>query len=114
MHLQTLYSTCDYVEQNGHVLVTTIYNLILLVSLKILGINKKSEDIITFYLIFHVFGHFYCDVIKRKHSCLFGYTKTRSPGIGTVLLWQPPDVHIFHTDPSLIYSVGNYSETSFN
>ena len=22
-------------------------------------------------------------------------------GIGTVLHWQPPDVHIFHTDPSL-------------
>ena len=25
--LQTLYSTCDYVEQNCHVLVTVIYNL---------------------------------------------------------------------------------------
>ena len=25
-----------------------------------------------------------------------------SPGIGTVLHWQPPDVHILDTDPHLI------------
>ena len=24
------------------------------------------------------------------------------PGIGTVLYWRPPDVHIFGTDPSLV------------
>ena len=33
---------------------------------------------------------------------LFGCTKTRSPGIGTVLHWRPPDIHIFGTDPSLV------------
>ena len=27
MHLQTLYSMSDYIEQNCHVFVTTIYNL---------------------------------------------------------------------------------------
>ena len=26
----------------------------------------------------------------------------RSPEFGTVLHWRPPDIHIFHTDPSLI------------
>ena len=26
------------------------------------------------------------------------------PGIGTVLHWRPPDVHIFHTDQSLVLS----------
>ena len=31
-----------------------------------------------------------------------GCTKPRSPGIGTILHWQPPDVHIFGTNPSLL------------
>ena len=26
----------------------------------------------------------------------------RNPGIDTVMRWQPPDEHIFHTDPSLL------------
>ena len=39
--------------------------------------------------------------IGNVQVCL-GCTKTRSPRIGTVLHWQPPDVHIFDTDPSLI------------
>ena len=69
--------------------------------LKILETNKKSEEIISFYLIFRAFDHFYCDVVKRKCPCL-GFTKMRNPGIGTVLHWRPPDVHIFHTDPSLV------------
>ena len=29
--------------------------------------------------------------------------KSRSPGIGTVLHWRPLDIHIFHTDPSLVH-----------
>ena len=35
-------------------------------------------------------------------------TKTQSPKIGTVLHWQPPDVHIFHTDPSLVQMCSTY------
>ena len=70
--------------------------------LKILGTNKKSEEIICIYLVFYAFGHFYCDVVKRKRPCCLECTKTRSPGIGTVLHWRPPDVHIFGTDPSLM------------
>ena len=31
-----------------------------------------------------------------------GSTETQSPGISTVLHWQPPDIHIFGTDPSLV------------
>ena len=30
----------------------------------------------------------------------------RSPEIGTILHWRPPDVHIFHTDPSLGKTLG--------
>ena len=37
--------------------------------LKILGTNKKSEETVSFYLIFCAFGHFYWDVLKRKYSC---------------------------------------------
>ena len=63
--------------------------------------NQKYEDILPFYCIFRAFGSFYCDiVILNVHVCL-GRTKTRSPEFGTVLHWRPPDVHIFHTDPSL-------------
>ena len=28
----------------------------------------------------------------------------QKPGIGTVLHWRSPDVHIFDTDPSLVYT----------
>ena len=34
--------------------------------LKILGTNKKSEEIIQVSLIFCPFGDFYCNVVKRK------------------------------------------------
>ena len=30
------------------------------------------------------------------------YTKTQTPEIDTVLHWRPPNVHIRHTDPSLV------------
>ena len=71
--------------------------------LKILDRNQKYEDIICFYCIFRAFGSFYYDVvmIPNVHVCL-GCTKTRSPEFGMVLHWRPPDVHIFHTDPSLV------------
>ena len=66
--------------------------------------NQKYEDILSFYCIFRAFGSFYCDVvILNVHVCL-GRTKTRSPEFGTVLHWRPPDVHIFHTDPSLVHT----------
>ena len=39
--------------------------------LKILRTNKKSEEIISLYHVFRAFGHFYCDVVKRNHPCLF-------------------------------------------
>ena len=61
----------------------------------IFGKNNKFEEIISFYLIFRVFGHFYCDVVKRKCPCCLGCTKTQSPGISAVLHWQTPDVQIF-------------------
>ena len=43
--------------------------------LKILGINEKSEEIISF-LIFCASGHFYCHVVKKKCPCCLGCTKT--------------------------------------
>ena len=54
--------------------------------LKILGISLKSKEIIHIYFIFCALGDFYCDVVNRKRPCSLGCTKTRSPGIGTVLL----------------------------
>ena len=39
---------------------------------------------------------------RRNVHVWLGCTKTRRPGIGTVLHWRPPDVHIFGTDPSLV------------
>ena len=41
MHLQTLYSIIDYVEQNCHVLVTTLYNFNLACQLTKLKENLK-------------------------------------------------------------------------
>ena len=71
--------------------------------------NQKYEDIIPSYCIFRAFGSFYCDVvILNVHVCL-GRTKTRSPEFGTVLHWRHPDVHIFHTDPSLVITTVLYS-----
>ena len=51
MHLQTLYSTSDYIEQNCHVLVTSLCNLSLACQhikwKEILEINQKEiEDFI--------------------------------------------------------------------
>ena len=84
--------------------------------LKILGTNKKSEEIISLHLIFCAFGHFYCDFLKRKRPVCLGCTRTRSPRISTVLLWRPPDVYIFHTDPSLIckQNILNFYKTLFS
>ena len=73
---------------------------------KILGTNNKSEEIINGYLIFCTFSHLYCDVVKRKRPCCLECTKMRNPGIGMVFNWQPPDVHIFGTDPSLLFTDG--------
>ena len=74
MHLQILYSTIDYVEQNCHFrlqqFITSTH--IMEQKLKILGTNKESAKIISFYLVFRAFDHFYCDVVKRKRPCLFG------------------------------------------
>ena len=44
---------------------------------------------------------FFCNFDEMKRPCLFGGTKAWSPGIGMVLHWQSPDVHIFNTDPSI-------------
>ena len=66
-----------------------------------MGTNKKPEEIISIYLIFCASGHFYCDVVKRKRPYCLECTKMRSPGIGMVLHWRPPDIHIFGTDPPL-------------
>ena len=68
---------------------------------KIVESYTKSEEIIIFFVpYFCAFMDFYCKVVKRKHPCLLGCVKMRSPEMGTFLHWQPPDVHIFHTDPS--------------
>ena len=44
---------------------------------------------------------FYCDVVKRNVHVWLGCTKTRNPGIGTVLQWRPPNVQIFSINPPL-------------
>ena len=102
-----IYKRC--VEQNCHVLVTTLYTSISLVSthinegkLKILDRNKKYEDIICFYLKFCAFMSFYCDVVEEMSMFVWDVLKSLSPEFGTVLHWRPPDVHIFPTDPSLV------------
>ena len=39
-------------------------------------------------------------------ACLIGEcTKTRNPGIGAVLHWRCPHLHIFYTNPCLIVMV---------
>ena len=69
--------------------------------LKILGRNKKHEEIISFYLIFCVYRHFYCDFVKRKCPCLVG---TYQKGPESVWFCTGNLPHIFGTDPSLIIS----------
>ena len=55
----------------------------------------------TFISYFVHFGTFIAmSFTGNVHVCL-GCTKTRSPEIGPVLHWRPPDVEIFYTDPSL-------------
>ena len=76
--------------------------------LKILETNQKSEDITHFYPIFCALEDFYCNVVKRNVHVWLGCTKIRNPEISTVLHWRPPDIHIFHTDPSLICIVSYY------
>ena len=71
--------------------------------LKILGTNLNWEEILYVYLIFCVFGDFYCDVLYRKRPCLVGKSKMQSPGISTVLHWQLSNVRIFGTDPSPLW-----------
>ena len=47
------------------------------------------------------FGTFIAMLLKEN---MFGWcTKIRNPGIGLVLHWQLPDVHIFGTNPLLLY-----------
>ena len=43
-----------------------------------------------------------------------GCSKMWSPKIGAVLDWQPPDVHIFGTDPSLISTIQIFSKNQFS
>ena len=88
--LQTLYSISDYIQQNCHFLVTTLYNLNLTcqhIQLKEnLNYWKQTTNLkkfCTFILYFCVFMDFNCDVVKRNvHVCL-GCTKTWNPGIST-------------------------------
>ena len=47
------------------------------------------------------FGTFIEMSLRGNVQVWLGCTKTRSPGIGMVLHWGRPDVHIFYTDPSL-------------
>ena len=70
--------------------------------LKILGTNKKSEEIIQVSLIFCPFEDFNSMSLRGNVHVYLGCTKTRSPEFGTVLHWRPPDVHILDTDPSLL------------
>ena len=47
--------------------------------LKILGTNKKSEEIIQVSLIFWAFGDFNCDVVKRSSMFDWGVLKRGVP-----------------------------------
>ena len=49
-------------------------------------------------------GAFIAMLLRGNVHVYLECTNTRSPEFGTVLHWQPPDVHIFHTDPSLLLS----------
>ena len=66
-----------------------------------MGTNKKSEEIISFYLIFVHLGTFIVMWLGGNVHVWLGCTKRRSPGIGTALHWQPLNVHIFGIDPYL-------------
>ena len=44
--------------------------------------------------------------VQSNHVWL-GCTKTRSPGISTVVYWRPPDVHIFHTDCNILMYISS-------
>ena len=80
-----------YDEQNCHVLVMTLYNLILANQhingrkTKILLINQKSEEIIHIYPIFCAFGGFIAMSLRGNGNVWLGCTRTWSPAISTVL-----------------------------
>ena len=108
MHLQTLYSTIDYVEQNCHVLVATMYNFNLACQLTKLKENLKyweqtrnMKKLLAFTSYFVHLGTFIAILLRGNVHVWLGFTKMQSPGIGTVLHWRPPNVHICGTDPSL-------------
>ena len=67
---------------------------------KILGINKKPEEI-NVHLIFCAFGHFYYDVVKRKHPCCLGVLKCGVPELVRFCI-DNLLMYTFGTDPSLI------------
>ena len=70
--------------------------------LKILETNQKSEEITQFFPIFCVLRDTVIAMLFRRNVQVgLGCTKTQSPKISTVLYYPPPDVHIFHTKPSL-------------
>ena len=72
--------------------------------LKILGTNKKSEENVRISLTFCVFWDFFIVMsLSGNVHVWLGCTKMRCPEIDTVLHWRPPDIHMFHTDPSLLY-----------
>ena len=63
--------------------------------------NWKSEETVGISLISGAFlGTFIAMSLRGGVHVWLGCTK--SPGIGTVLYWRPPDVHIFGTDPFLV------------
>ena len=53
--------------------------------LKILRTNKESKETVHISLIFCAFGTFIVMSLRGKVYVWLGCTKTRSPGIGTVL-----------------------------
>ena len=69
--------------------------------LKILDRNQKYEKVYALIPYFVHLGTFIVMSLRRNVYVWLGCTKTQSSKIGVVLHWQPPDVHIFHTDPSL-------------
>ena len=105
VHLQTFI----HVDQNCHVLVTRIYNLNFAwqhirwkENLKYCEQTRNLKKLYRFLSYFVYLGTLIAMLLRGNVHVWLGYTKTRSPGIGTVLHWRPPDVHIFDTDPSLV------------
>ena len=74
MDLQTFILFCSkHVEQNCHVLVTTLNLACHHISWKqILKTNYKFEDFTHVYPTFCSFGDFYLGFVERKCPCLIG------------------------------------------